>query len=128
MPSTRIETRAGWIGDRHGSIIEAVQRALVEGIRIPEGDRFIRILEYPAQAFAAASDRGPTYTIVEISMFSGRSHDAKRRLYAALAREFAAFGVPASDLKIIIHDVPRENWGLRGHSAADIELGFKVDV
>lgn len=128
MPSTRIETRAGWIGDRHAELIAAVQRALVEGIRIPDNDRFVRILEYPAHAFAAAPDKGPSYTIVETSMFSGRSHDAKRRLYAALAREFAAFGVPASDLKIIIHDVPRENWGLRGQSAADIELGFTVEV
>lgn len=128
MPSTRIETTAGWLGDRHAELIAATQRALVEGIRIPEGDRFIRILEYPAYAFATAPDRGPTYTIVEISMFSGRSLDAKRRLYAALAREFAAFGVPARDLKIIVHDVPRENWGLRGQAASDIELGFKIEV
>lgn len=128
MPSTRIETRAGWIGDRHDVLIAAVQRALVEGIRIPEGDRFVRILEYPAHAFAAAPGRGDNFTIVEISMFAGRSLEAKRRLYAALAREFAVFGVPASDLKVIVHDVPRENWGLRGQSAADIELGFKVEV
>jgi phenylpyruvate tautomerase PptA (4-oxalocrotonate tautomerase family) len=128
MPSTRIETRAGWIGDRHADLIAAVQRALVEGIRIPEGDRFVRVLEYPGHAFAAGPEKGPNYTIIEISMFSGRSHDAKRRLYAALVREFAAFGVPASDLKIIIHDVPRENWGLGGKSAADIELGFTVEV
>jgi phenylpyruvate tautomerase PptA (4-oxalocrotonate tautomerase family) len=128
MPSSRIETRAGWIGDRHAELIAAVQRALVEGIRIPENDRCVRILEYPAHAFAAASDRGPNYTIVEISMFAGRSLDAKRRLYAALAREFAAFGVPARDLKIIIHDVPRENWGLGGQAASDIQLGFTVEV
>lgn len=128
MPSTRIETRAGWIGDRHAALIAAVQRALVEGIRIPEDDRFIRILEYPEHAFAAAPDRGPHFTIVEISMFAGRSVDAKRRLFAALAREFEAFGVPARDLKVLIHDVPRENWGLRGQSAADIEIDFKIEV
>jgi phenylpyruvate tautomerase PptA (4-oxalocrotonate tautomerase family) len=128
MPSTRIETRVGWIGDRHEALIAAVQRAIVEGIRIPERDRFIRILEYPAHAFAAAPGRGPNYTIVEISMFAGRSPDAKRRLYSALAREFAAFGVEPPDLKVIVHDVPRENWGVRGQSAAEIELDFKVEV
>ena len=128
MPSTRIETRAGWIGDRHAAMIAAVQRALVEGIQIPEDDRFVRILEYPEHAFCAAPDRGPHFTIVEISMFAGRSVDAKRRLFAALAREFAAFDVPARDLKVLIHDVPRENWGLRGQSAVDIEIGFKIEV
>jgi phenylpyruvate tautomerase PptA (4-oxalocrotonate tautomerase family) len=128
MPSTRIETRAGWIGDRHEALIAAVQRAIVEGILIPERDRDIRILEYPATAFAPPPGRGPSYTVIEISMFTGRTPDAKRRLYTALARELAEFGVPTADLKVIVHDVPRENWGLRGQSAADIELGFKVDV
>ena len=128
MPSTRIETRLGWLGDRHAALIAAVQRALVESIRIPEADRSIRVLEYPEHAFAAAPHKGPNFTIIEISMFSGRSHDAKRRLYAALVQAFAGFGVPADDLKVIIHDVTQENWGLGGKSAADIELGFKVEV
>ena len=128
MPSTRIETRAGWIGDRHEALIAAVQGALIEGIRIPEHDRDIRIFEYPPHAFAPPPGRGPHYTIIEISMFTGRSVEAKRRLYAALARELAAFGVEPPDLKILIHDVSRENWGLRGKSAVDIELGFKVEV
>lgn len=128
MPSTRIETRAGWIGDRHEALIAAVQRALVDGIRIPEQDRDIRIIEYPAHGFAPPPGRGASYTVVEVAMFTGRSIEAKRRLYAALTRELATFGVAASDLKVIVHDVPRENWGLGGKSAVDIELGFKVDV
>lgn len=128
MPSTRIETRAGWLDGRHAQFIAAVQRALVEGIRIPEQDRNIRILEYPPEAFAAPPGRGPHYTVVEIAMFSGRSIEAKRRLYAALVHELAIFDLAATDLKIIIHDVPRENWGLGGKSAVDIELGFKIDV
>jgi phenylpyruvate tautomerase PptA (4-oxalocrotonate tautomerase family) len=128
MPSTRIETRAGWIGDRHEALIAAVQSALVEAIRIPEHDRDIRILEYLPHAFAPPPGRGETYTIIEISMFTGRSVEAKRRLYAVLARELGAFGVAPTDLKVLIHDVPRENWGLGGKSAIDIEIGFKIEV
>ena len=30
MPSTRIETRAGWLGDRHDALI-AMQSALIKG-------------------------------------------------------------------------------------------------
>jgi phenylpyruvate tautomerase PptA (4-oxalocrotonate tautomerase family) len=61
-------------------------------------------------------------------MFSGRSVDAKRRLYAALVSELGVFGIAPSDLKVVLHDVPRENWGLGGKAAVDIELGFKVEV
>lgn len=128
MPSTRVETRAGWLAGRHAEFVAAIQRALIEGIRIPEQDRDIRILEYPPEAFAPPPGRGPNYTIIEIAMFSGRSIDAKRRLYASLVRELAGFDVQPSDLKVIVHDVPRENWGLGGKAATDIDLGLKVDV
>ena len=128
MPSTRVETRAGWLNGRHAEFIAAIQRALVEGIRIPEHDRDIRVLEYPPHAFAPPEGRGAHYSIIEISMFSGRTIDAKRRLYASLVGELAAFDIAPTDVKIVVHDVPRENWGLRGKAATDIELGFKVEV
>ena len=127
MPSTRIETTTGWISD-HAALIAAVQDAIVEGIRIPVGDRDIRVLEYPAHSFAAPHGKGPRYTVVEMSMFTGRSRDAKRRLYSALAATFERLGVPPADLKVLIHEVDRENWGLGGKAATDIELGFKVEV
>jgi phenylpyruvate tautomerase PptA (4-oxalocrotonate tautomerase family) len=128
MPTTRLETRAGWIAGRHGEIIAAVHRAIVEGIKIPEADRYVRILEYPPESFAAAPAKGPRFTMIEISMFEGRSIEAKRRLYAALARELAAFDVPASDIKIVVHDEPRENWSVGGVALSDVEIGFKIDV
>jgi phenylpyruvate tautomerase PptA (4-oxalocrotonate tautomerase family) len=128
MPSTRIETGAGWINGRHAELIAAVQRALVEGIRIPEQDLHVRIFEYPAGAMAVPRDRGPQATLIEISMFAGRSIEAKRRLYAALQREFAAFGLGPRDLKVVIHDEPPENWSVGGVALSDVEIGFKIDV
>jgi 4-oxalocrotonate tautomerase family enzyme len=128
MPSTRVETQTGWIQGRHRNIVAAIQRALVEGIRIPEEDRDIRILEYPAEAFAPMPGRGAAYTVIEISMIKGRSLEAKRRLYSALSRELAAFGVGRGDLKVIIHEPPLENWSVGGKALSDMELGFKIDV
>ena len=128
MPSTRLETSTGWIGGRHAEIVAAIQRALVEGIRIPEHDRDIRIIEYPQVGFHAPPGRGLAYSVLEISMFAGRSREAKGRLYAALQRELGVFGVAEGDLKVIIHDVPFDNWGLRGTPADPATLTFKVDV
>jgi phenylpyruvate tautomerase PptA (4-oxalocrotonate tautomerase family) len=128
MPSTRMETRAGWINGRQRDIVEAVQRALVEGIAIPETDRCVRLIEYPEDSFIAPPDRGPAYSVIEISMFRGRSVAAKARLYAALQRELSAFGLGANDLKVIIHDEPFENWGLRGAPADPAKLTFNVNV
>jgi phenylpyruvate tautomerase PptA (4-oxalocrotonate tautomerase family) len=128
MPSTRLETRAGWIGERHAAIAEAIQQALVEAIKIPVEDRDIRITEHPAQAFFPPPGRAANYSIIEVTLFTGRSLEAKRRLFAALSAAMAQFGVGDNDLKVILIEVPRENWGLRGKSGVDIELGFKIEV
>ena len=128
MPSTCLETQAGWIAGRHAEIAAAIQQALIDSIKIPVDDRDIRVLEYPAGTFLPPPGRGPHYSVLEISLFTGRSLDAKRKLYAALSTALAPFGLGDNDLKVILVEVPRENWGLRGKSAVDIELGFKIDV
>ncbi|KKB09710.1 tautomerase family protein [Devosia chinhatensis] len=128
MPSTRIETRRGWLGARKRDFLEAVQGALVAGIRIPEADRCVRMAEYDEEAFILPGHVGSNYTVIEISLFTGRSLDAKRRLYAALVAAVEPFGLAAHDLKVILHEVPRENWGLRGKPGSEIELGFTVEV
>jgi hypothetical protein len=38
-------------------------------------------------------------------------------------------GIPRDHVMIVLHEVPRENWGIRGGQAAcDVDLGFKVGV
>lgn len=128
MPSTRIETRRGWLEGRQRSFIEAIQRGLVAGILIPEEDRCVRLNEYDLDTFIVPPHVGPGYTVVEISLFTGRSIEAKRRLYSELTASVAPFGLAAHDLKVILNEVPRENWGLRGLPGSEIDLGFKVDV
>lgn len=128
MPATRIETRTGWIGGRRIELIEAVQRALLTGLEIPDHDRCIRLIEYEADTIISPPNKGEKYIVIEITLFSGRSLDAKRRLYASIAEELSAFNVPADDIKVILIEVERVNWGLRGVPATEIGLGYKVDV
>ena len=87
MPNTLIATlatRAGWITEP-GAVIEAVQSALREVLKIPEGDRTLRLIEHPPSHFAVPPGRGEKFTLIEVTMFSGRSMSAKR---AALIRRW----------------------------------------
>ena len=69
------------------------------------------------------------YTHIVIAMFAGRSLSAKRALYQAIVRHLEPFGVPPGDVRIILHEVPRENVGMQGGKAAiDLELGYEVRV
>ncbi|MFH6786178.1 MULTISPECIES: tautomerase family protein [Methylobacterium] len=128
MPSTRISTRQGRIAGRRRDIIEAVQRALSTGLLVPEHDRCIVLQQFDDDALITPPTKGPRYTVIEITLFSGRSMDAKRRLYRAIPDELARFEVPAGDIKIILVDVDPVNWGLSGKPASGIDLGFRIDV
>ncbi len=128
MPNTLIATRSGWITDPE-ALIHAVQSALQEALKIPEWDRTLRLVEHPASHFAVPPGRGEKFTLIEVTMFSGRSIGAKRALYQALVRNLAGLDVPPLDVKITLIETPPENWGLRGGTpASEIDLGFKIDV
>ena len=88
----------------------------------------MRLTEYDHDAFIVPTGKGATYTFVEVTLFSGRSLDAKRRLYRATVEQLGRFGVPDSDIKIALIEVPPEDWGIRGLPASEINLGFKIEV
>ena len=119
MPATRIDTRRGWIGPRQREVVEAVQRALQTGLAIHDHG-CIRLMEHDDGAMIAPPGKGPSYLMVEITLFPGRSLEIKRRLYAALVEELGAFGVPASDIQTVLIEVEPVNWGLQGIPASEI--------
>jgi phenylpyruvate tautomerase PptA (4-oxalocrotonate tautomerase family) len=129
MPTTLISIRKQRSPEERHAMVEAVQAALVEGIKIPAADRDVRLQSFAPEDFITGHNRGDNFTLVEVSLFSGRSLDAKRALYQALVRHLGAFGIAALEIKVILYEVPRENWGLRGGiPGSEIDLGFKVDV
>lgn len=74
-------------------------------------------------------DRGEDYTIIEISLFSGRSEEARRRLITELFdRLQQEIGIAPHSVEITITETPRVNWGIRGRNAADLDVGYRVDV
>jgi phenylpyruvate tautomerase PptA (4-oxalocrotonate tautomerase family) len=127
MPLVRIETRRWMTRGVKRSVMNAVHDSLVAAFKIPDHDRNQRVLEYDADAFEASPGKGERFTIVTIDAFAGRSLEAKRRLYREMASRLESVGIPAADLMVVVHDVPLENWGVRGGQAAcDIDLGFEI--
>lgn len=128
MPSTRIMT-GEWAKGRESEIIEAVQASLSASLKLPDWDRDVVLDLYNDKRRIIPTGRSERYTRVEIKMFSGRSIEAKRALYRSVVHNLVALGVPPTEIKIILSEVPAQNWGLRGGlPASEIDLGFKVDV
>ncbi|MBL4606706.1 MAG: tautomerase family protein [Pseudomonadales bacterium] len=131
MPSVLIETRQEYSAEVEQSIMEAVHSALRQCFKILPGDRNVRFISHAPHRFSCPPDRErpECYTHISIDCFAGRSIDAKRKLYKTIVKNLEAFGIPNNHVKILLREVPAQNWGIRGgHAACDVDLGFKVDV
>ncbi|HEX3902401.1 MAG TPA: tautomerase family protein [Polyangia bacterium] len=131
MPSVVIEIRKGYAREQETALMEAVHGALLSAFRILPGDRNVRLLVHEPHRFACPPHlaQPELYTHVTIDAISGRSLDAKRALYRTIVENLSVLGIPKDHVKILLRDLPRENWGIRGGQAAiDVELGFEVDV
>jgi phenylpyruvate tautomerase PptA (4-oxalocrotonate tautomerase family) len=111
------------------AVIEAVNRAFVDVLKVPDDSHPVRLSEYDSDAFLIPRQSSDSFTLVEATVYPGRTIETKRRLYARLISELGEVGLAAEDIRIILYEVPRENWGLKGGiPASEIDLGFKVEI
>jgi phenylpyruvate tautomerase PptA (4-oxalocrotonate tautomerase family) len=129
MPLVRIEIEKGYSLEYRKAILDGIHQALVETIKIPDHDRRQRIYELDTDHFEHTG-RGKQYTIIEITMFKGRSNEAKKALYRRIVDLLGVNpGIPGSDITIIVNDPQLENWGIRGgYPASEVDLGFDIKV
>jgi 4-oxalocrotonate tautomerase family enzyme len=117
------------LGRRRTALKSAIHGAIMAALEYPADKCFQRFIALDDDDFIHPEDRGTDYTIIEISMFEGRSDDAKRTLIAELfERVDVETGIAPHSLEITITETPKVNWGIRGANAADLTLGYKVEV
>ena len=116
--------------DRRRSVLsEAIHAAIMSALEYPPEKKFQRFIALDQSDFIYPEDRGADYTIIEISMFEGRTDAAKRALIAELfTRVEALAGISPHSLEITITETPKANWGIRGQNAADLTLNYRVEV
>ena len=110
-------------------MISAVHAAMMEGLKIPEWDKTVRLVIHEPHRFPAPPGRDQRYTLVNIDLIAGRSLDAKKALYRAIVRNLEPFGIPGDHIKVLLRESPAEHWGVRGGvPASEVELGYEVNV
>lgn len=58
--------------------------------------------------------------VVKVEMWEGRTVEQKEILIKAITKAFGEIGVKPESLTIIIQDIPKTNWGMRGQQASRI--------
>ncbi|MBM4327129.1 MAG: tautomerase family protein [Deltaproteobacteria bacterium] len=129
MPLARIELIEGWSRAEKNLIMEAVDSAMVEALKIPNRNRVIRLFEHNREDFQTRPEGSDKCALVEITLFPGRSLEAKRKLYQLIVEKLEVLGAPRVEVKVVLYEPPMENWGIRGgFPASEVDLGFEVAV
>ena len=129
MPQVKIYGLRENIAAKRTALSNAIHAALMESIGTPEAKRFQRFIILDSADFIFPQDRTNKYTIIEISMFEGRSLAAKKNLIRLLYDKIAsATDITPQDIEITIFETPQSNWGIRGIPGDELKLGYSVDV
>jgi len=58
--------------------------------------------------------------VVQVEMWPGRTEGEKETLIKGITKAFESIGVKPGRVTIIIHEVPKTNWGIRGEQASKV--------
>ena len=115
MPLVRIEIIKGKSVDYKKEMLDAVHTALMNAIQIEDWDRFQRLYEIEDELFERSESKTDKFTMIEITMFQGRTKEQKARIYEEIVKElYERLEIQATDVFIVINEPPNENWGLAG--------------
>ncbi len=114
MPFVSIDILKGKSSKYKEAVLDGVHEALIQAIKIPEDDRFQRIHEIDKDDFKYSKTKSDNIIIIEITMFKGRTLEAKKDLYKAINHNLAQNpGIDGKDISILIYELPPENLVIR---------------
>jgi len=117
------------IGPLMPKISDVIHSCVMEALQYPADKRAHRFFQLEEGEFFYPAGRSPRYTILEFSMFEGRSVEAKKNLIRRLFARFESeVGIAPTDLEITIFETPRHNWGFRGMPGDEQALNYKVEI
>jgi hypothetical protein len=119
MPLVRIDVNQGRSPEDLRRLSRGIHDAILAEYAIPERDYFHVLTEHPqgqivAQDAGLGFERTPDVMMIQIFTQAGRSQEAKRSLFAAIAARLEGVGVAGEDVFI----------GYMENSADDWSFGF----
>lgn len=116
MPLVRINLMDGKPESYRLSICNAVHRAMVETIGVPDHDRFQILTEHTRANFlfqhhSENFERTDAFVVIQITLNAGRTTEMKNSFYQRVAELLSSeVGVRKEDIFVSLVEVASENW------------------
>lgn len=127
MSQVKIYALRGTIAGKQQSFSDAIHACVMEVLGLPKDKRAHRFFPLGEEDFFMPEGRSSKYTILEITMMSGRTPETRKRLVRALYERFETdLDLAPVDLEICLIESPPENWGFRGLHGDEAALPYQV--
>jgi 4-oxalocrotonate tautomerase len=115
MPLVRIDLPLSIDADVAQRIGETINKAMIEVISVPNGDKFQVITRHPPEGRNLTSEYlGIHYSnnlvLIQITLNQGRTVELKKAFYGRVANDLAELGLRKQDVVINLVEVAKENW------------------
>jgi len=110
---------------------DTIHACVVEALQFPRDKRAHRFFPMDRSDICIPSGQGRTdrYTIIEISMFEGRTLETRKALIRLLFTRIAEqCGRAPHEIEVTITETPRHNWGFRGLPGDEVGLSYTINV
>jgi 4-oxalocrotonate tautomerase family enzyme len=127
MPLVKIEIAKGKSNEYLSDLMQVTMNCVQEVLQLPSDDRNIRLNEFEKDHFFT---KPPYSIIIEITLFSGRTVETKRKLYQMIVDRLQhKLEINKQEVFVVLNEQPKENWGIRGGiPASDLDPGFKIEI
>ena len=131
MPQVKIYGVRSQLDPIKQQLSDLIHSCVVDALQYPQNKRAHRFFPLDPSDFFYPPEPGRTdrYTIIEFSMFEGRSIEAKKQLIRLLFERLEQqVGISTQNLEITIFETPKHNWGFRGLPGDEHALNYRVNV
>lgn len=115
MPLVKVEIIKGKSKNYKKGIMDGIHNALVTAFKMPNEDRIQRLYELDRENFEYSINKTENITLIEITIFEGRSKETKEILYKEIVNNLKEkCNIEGNDIIIVLNEPPMYNWGLKG--------------
>lgn len=95
-----------------------IHEAVTLVFNVPKDKKFHRFIGFDKEDFIFPDTKTDNYTIIEIDVFNTKTEEEKEGLIRLInANMNDKVGINLENVEIIINEIPKSNWSLRGHIA-----------
>jgi len=106
-----------------------IHSCVMDALGMPADKKAHRFFPLEKENMFLPGGRTDAYTIIEISMISGRTVETRKKLIRLLFDRIKdQIGIEYMDLEVCIYESPACNWGFRGMHGDEIKLNYEINV